>query len=154
MTRLALPLLAVAGVASGKPNVLFAFTDDQRFDTVAALGNKEIQTPTLDALVARGFTFSNAYCQGGNSPAVCVPSRTQMLTGKSAFRSRVRHITYRRLAADAALHSAQVPFTTRSYPVTRKCRAAATACTAATISGLVNSIIVPHPWHTKCSCHG
>ncbi len=88
MTRLALPLLLVfAGGAAAKPNVLFVFADDQRFDTVAALGNKEIQTPTLDALVARGFTFANAYCQGGNSPAVCVPSRTQLLTGRSTFRT-------------------------------------------------------------------
>ena len=88
MIRLTLlGLLAFAGVADAKPNVLFVFTDDQRFDTVAALGNKEIQTPTLDALVARGFTFANAYCQGGNSPAVCVPSRTQLLTGKSTFRT-------------------------------------------------------------------
>ncbi|MFT5369138.1 MAG: arylsulfatase A-like enzyme, partial [Candidatus Latescibacterota bacterium] len=28
-----------------KPNVLFFFTDDQRFDTIHALGNSEIQTP-------------------------------------------------------------------------------------------------------------
>jgi len=88
MTRLALlGLLAFAGVADAKPNVLFVLADDQRFDTVAALGNKEIATPTLDALVGRGFTFTNAYCQGGNSPAVCVPSRTQLLTGRSTFRT-------------------------------------------------------------------
>lgn len=88
MPRLALlAVLLSAAAASGKPNVLFVFTDDQRFDTIAALGNKDIHTPTLDALVARGFTFTNAYCQGGNSPAVCVPSRTQLLTGRSAFRT-------------------------------------------------------------------
>lgn len=91
MTRSALLilliLLAVASSASARPNVLFVFTDDQRFDTIAALGNKEIITPTLDALVGRGFTFTNAYCQGGNSPAVCVPSRTQLLTGRSTFRT-------------------------------------------------------------------
>jgi arylsulfatase A-like enzyme len=88
MTRLALlAVFALAGPAAARPNVLFVFTDDQRFDTVAALGNTEIVTPTLDALVGRGFTFTNAYCQGGNSPAVCVPSRTQLLTGKSTFRT-------------------------------------------------------------------
>ena len=88
MPRLALvAILLSAAAASAKPNVLFVYTDDQRFDTIAALGNTDIQTPTLDALVGRGFTFTNAYCQGGNSPAVCVPSRTQMLTGKSAFRT-------------------------------------------------------------------
>lgn len=80
-----LALLLTACIASAAPNVLFVYTDDQAFDTIHALGNKDIQTPTLDALVARGFTFTNAYCQGGQSPAVCVPSRTMLLTGKSTF---------------------------------------------------------------------
>jgi arylsulfatase A-like enzyme len=82
-----LGLLLAAGVASAAPNVLFVYTDDQAFDTIHALGNKDIRTPTLDALVGRGFTFTNAYCQGGQSPAVCVPSRTMLLTGRSTFRT-------------------------------------------------------------------
>jgi arylsulfatase A-like enzyme len=82
---IALLLTAIPAVAA--PNVLFVYTDDQRFDTIAALGNKEIQTPTLDALVNRGFTFTNAYCQGGQSGAVCVPSRIMLLTGRSTFRT-------------------------------------------------------------------
>jgi len=69
-----------------KPNVLFVLADDQRFDTIAALGNREIQTPNLDKIVARGFTFTNAYCQGSMVPAVCTPSRTMILTGRSLFR--------------------------------------------------------------------
>ena len=75
-----------SAAAAGRPNVLFVFTDDQRFDTIRALGNSEIETPTLDALVGRGFTFANAYCQGSMVPAVCAPSRTMVLTGKSLFR--------------------------------------------------------------------
>ncbi len=78
---------AVSSASAAPPNVLFVYTDDQRFDTIAALGNKEIDTPTLDALVNRGFTFTNAYCQGGQSAAVCVPSRVMLLTGKSTFRT-------------------------------------------------------------------
>lgn len=81
--------VAAAQPAPGEkpqPNVLFVFTDDQRFDTIRALGNTEIHTRTLDALVKRGFTFTNAYCQGSMIPAVCAPSRTMLLTGKSLFR--------------------------------------------------------------------
>jgi len=37
-----------------RPNVLFLFTDDQRFDTLSALGNSEIHTPNMDRLVQRG----------------------------------------------------------------------------------------------------
>lgn len=69
----------------GRPNILFVLADDQRFDTIHALGNPEISTPTLDSLVGRGFTFSNTYCQGSMVPAVCAPSRTMVLSGKSLF---------------------------------------------------------------------
>lgn len=78
-------LLALSITAATKPNILFVYTDDQAFDTIAALGNTQIQTPQLDALVKSGFVFTNAYCQGGNSPAVCVPSRTMLLTGRNTF---------------------------------------------------------------------
>ena len=43
-----------------RPNVLFIFADDQRADTIAALGNRHIQTPNLDRLVRRGVSFSRA----------------------------------------------------------------------------------------------
>lgn len=72
--------------AGPKPNIVFVLADDQRFDTIAALGNPEIKTPNLDKLVAKGFTFTNAYCQGSMIPAVCAPSRTMILTGRSLFR--------------------------------------------------------------------
>ena len=32
----------------GHPNILFFFTDDQRYDTIGAWGNKEIHTPNLN----------------------------------------------------------------------------------------------------------
>ena len=69
-----------------KPNILFLFTDDQRWDTIHALGNPDIQTPNLDKLVEQGFTFNNCYCQGSWSGAVCLPSRTMVLTGQSVWR--------------------------------------------------------------------
>jgi arylsulfatase A-like enzyme len=60
--------------------------DDQRFDTIHALGNSEIDTPTFDALVERGFHFTNAYCMGSMIGAVCLPSRTMLITGRSLWR--------------------------------------------------------------------
>ena len=68
-----------------KPNILFLFTDDQRFDTIHALGNDQIHTPNLDYLVRNGTAFTNAYIMGGTSPAVCMPSRAMMLTGRTLF---------------------------------------------------------------------
>ena len=44
-----------------KPNILFLLTDDQRFDTIAALGNREVSTPNMDELVRGGVSFTNAH---------------------------------------------------------------------------------------------
>lgn len=71
---------------SRRPNVLFFFMDDQRADTVAALGNPVIQTPHLDRLVKSGLAFNQAYMQGGFNGATCVPSRAMLLSGQSLFR--------------------------------------------------------------------
>lgn len=68
-----------------RPNVLFVLTDDQRWDTIRALGNAEINTPTLDRLVQTGFRFNNAYCMGSMVGAVCLPSRTMLMTGRSLW---------------------------------------------------------------------
>jgi arylsulfatase A-like enzyme len=74
------------GVEPVRPNVLFLLTDDLRADAVGALGNRAIKTPTLDKLASSGFVFKNAYCQGSNSPAVCLTSRNMILSGRSYFR--------------------------------------------------------------------
>jgi len=77
---------AMVAQAEDRPNVLFLFADDQRPDTIAALGNPVIKTPNLDALVRRGFAFRNAYCMGSTMGAVCNPSRHMMHSGMSLYR--------------------------------------------------------------------
>ena len=59
------------------PNILWYCTDQQRFDTIGALGNSYVQTPTIDQLVREGTAFTHAYCQ---SP-ICTPSRSSFMTG-------------------------------------------------------------------------
>ncbi len=76
----------VAQAGDRPPNVLFLFTDDQRADTIHAMGNPAIRTPNLDALARSGMVFRNAYCMGGDVGAVCLPSRTMLLSGRSLFR--------------------------------------------------------------------
>ncbi len=60
-----------------QPNILYIMTDQQRFDTIAALGNQHIHTPNLDRLVHRGISFSNAY----STCPVCVPARYTIRAG-------------------------------------------------------------------------
>lgn len=69
-----------------RPNVLFLFADDQRADTIAAHGNPYIKTPNIDSLVRRGYSFRRNYVFGGNSGAVCIPSRAMLMTGKTWFK--------------------------------------------------------------------
>ncbi|WZO98216.1 sulfatase-like hydrolase/transferase [Isosphaeraceae bacterium EP7] len=92
---LVLALALVAGAATSRagesvpekarPNVLFLFSDDQRADTVAALGNAHIRTPNVDALVARGTSLNRAYCMGSPHGAVCAPSRAMLMSGRGLF---------------------------------------------------------------------
>lgn len=70
---------------ANKPNILFFFTDDQRFDTIHALGNPDILTPTMDRLVASGTAFTQAHIPSGTSPAICMPSRAMLHTGRTLF---------------------------------------------------------------------
>ncbi|MCP5152538.1 MAG: sulfatase-like hydrolase/transferase [Ectothiorhodospiraceae bacterium] len=60
-----------------RPNILWYCTDQQRFDTIGALGNPHVSTPTIDSLVESGVAFTRAYTQ---SP-ICTPSRASFLTG-------------------------------------------------------------------------
>lgn len=71
--------------ASARPNILFIISDDQRGDCVGALGHPDLKTPALDTLVARGHVFRNAYCMGSMVGAVCQPSRTMLMTGRSLW---------------------------------------------------------------------
>lgn len=68
-----------------RPNILFFFTDDQRFDTIHLLGNEQIITPNMDRLVQSGMSFTNAYIMGSMAGAVCMPSRSMLMTGRTLF---------------------------------------------------------------------
>ena len=68
-----------------QPNILFLFSDDQRENTIAALGNKEVITPNIDKLVEEGTSFTNNYLMGAMNGAVCSPSRAMLMTGRALF---------------------------------------------------------------------
>ena len=59
------------------PNILWYCSDQQRFDTIGALGNPHVHTPRLDQFIKSSVSFTHAYCQ---SP-ICTPSRASFLTG-------------------------------------------------------------------------
>lgn len=86
MTRRSLlTTLTASAAAPSRPNILFLFADDMRADLIHAHGNPHIRTPHLDRLVRQSTSFRHNYVCGGNSGAVCVPSRAMLMTGKSWF---------------------------------------------------------------------
>lgn len=64
-----------------RPNLLLITTDQQRFDTIHALGNRHIYTPHLNWLVDTGVTFTRCYT---DSP-ICMPARATIMTGKHGY---------------------------------------------------------------------
>lgn len=76
-------LSPLAPLNAARPNILHIHMDDHRPDGLHALGTSSLVTPHLDALVERGMTFTHCYTMGSMIGAVCTPSRTMMLTGRS-----------------------------------------------------------------------
>ncbi len=64
---------------SDRPNIVFLITDQQRFDTIGALGADHVDTPNLDRLATEGTAFTNCYA---TAPS-CAPSRASLFTGLS-----------------------------------------------------------------------
>jgi len=69
--------------AADRPNILFLISDDQRPDTIGALGNTLIHTPNLDRLVREGTTFTRAIV----AVPICVASRAEIMTGRDGLRN-------------------------------------------------------------------
>jgi arylsulfatase A-like enzyme len=60
-----------------RPNIVFVITDQQRTDTIGALGADHMDTPHLDRLVDEGVSFTDCHV---TAPS-CAPSRASLFTG-------------------------------------------------------------------------
>ena len=65
-----------------KPNIVLIMADQLAPQFTGAYGHPLVQTPHMDALVARGTRFDAAYC---NSP-LCAPSRASFMAGQQVSR--------------------------------------------------------------------
>jgi arylsulfatase A-like enzyme len=90
MKRTLLPFLALLPLAMSaaerKPNFLFVYTDDQRWDAMGVVQREQgerarfpwFKTPNMDRLAAEGVRFRNAFV----TLSLCAPSRAAFLTGR------------------------------------------------------------------------
>lgn len=78
---------AVFGQAEPKPNIVVLLADDLGVGDVGAYNlNSVIRTPNLDRLAAEGVRFTDAH----SPSSVCTPTRYGILTGRYAWRSRLK----------------------------------------------------------------
>jgi arylsulfatase A-like enzyme len=90
MKNLTLLLLAglasLASAADRKPNFVYVFTDDQRWDALGVVQKEQgekgrfpwLKTPHLDRLANEGLRFRNAFVVN----SLCAPSRASLVTGQ------------------------------------------------------------------------
>ncbi len=72
------PCPPAAAQSSGRPNILFIFTDDHAAQAMSCYGSKINSTPQLDRIAREGMLFTNCFCTNG----ICGPSRAVIQTGK------------------------------------------------------------------------
>ena len=77
LDRVALQSKATRAREPARPSFLLVMTDTQPARAIGAYGVEDVQTPSLDALAARGMRFDRAY----TSCPVCTPARAGIFTG-------------------------------------------------------------------------
>ena len=72
-------------MADQRPNIILIITDQQRFDTIGALGFDYMDTPHLDRLVNEGITFNQCHIPATS----CAPARAALFTGRYPHTTRI-----------------------------------------------------------------
>ncbi len=85
LTALFATFLLVGYAQARRPNVLLIYTDDQGTLDLNCYGSKDLHTPHLDGLAARGVRFTQMYAPS----AICSASRAGLLTGRAPVRAGV-----------------------------------------------------------------
>lgn len=88
---LSLLALCLPVFAADKPNILMIVSEDNSSHWIGCYGNKQAQTPRIDALAKEGFLFEHAY---SNAP-VCAVARSTILLGAYASTTGTQHMRSR-----------------------------------------------------------
>jgi len=119
-------ICAATADASAPPNILFVLVDDQSPFTLSAYGNTVCKTPNLDRLAAEGMTLDAAYHMGSWSGAVCTPSRTMMMTGRTVWhipgKGNPNHENLDRVPSDILDFTMPAIFNRAGYDTFRTCK--------------------------------
>ena len=125
---LLITLFAGGSTASpNRPNFLFILTDDQAPHTLGAYGNSICQTPNIDRIASEGMLFHDAHHMGSWSGAVCLPSRTMIMTGRSVWNipgalGKIPRKKRNELSEELARQSLPALFNAAGYDTFRTCK--------------------------------
>lgn len=114
LRRVSAWLLAALGcvtplhAAVRKPNFLFVYTDDQRWDAMGLVQREQgerarfpwFKSPNMDRLASQGVRFRNAFV----TCSLCAPSRAAFLTGRYNHRNGITN-NHTEFPADSVTHA-------------------------------------------------
>lgn len=92
LSLLSLLIILITGCADNKqadklPNIIVILGDDMGFGDIQVYNNNsKIPTPNLNTLGEQGLVFTDAH----SNSAVCTPTRYGLLTGRYAWRTRLK----------------------------------------------------------------
>lgn len=92
----------VAAAVAAPPNVVLFLADDLGYGDLGCYGHPVIQTPNLDAFAKQGVRLTQCYA----ASAVCSPSRSALLTGRTPYRNGV--FTWLAAGSEAHLRRSEV----------------------------------------------
>ena len=98
MKKPSVPFLALVGavlliamssaLAADRPNIVYILCDDLGYGDVACLNPAgKIKTPHMDRIAREGMIFTDAH----SGSSVCTPTRYGVLTGRYAWRSKLKN---------------------------------------------------------------
>jgi arylsulfatase A-like enzyme len=132
MLRLSHALLALlfssAAFAAERPNIMVIITDDQSPFTLSCYGNEVCDTPNLDRLATSGMVLDQAYHMGSMSGAVCSPSRTMIMSGRTLWhlpprgKRRLKRETGKTDGKDILNNTIPAVFNRAGYDTFRTCK--------------------------------
>ena len=132
ISRFLIAALFTAGLSSlahadeSRPNILFIIADDQSpFDLGIYRPESKLYTPTIEKLASEGVVLDQAYQMGSWEGAVCKPSRTMVMTGRSVWQipGAEKFLSDKSVVpADMAENSMAAIFNRAGYDTMRTCK--------------------------------
>jgi uncharacterized sulfatase len=83
-----------------RPNILFAFSDDQSWLHTSAFGDKIVKTPAFDRVANEGILFTNSF----SACPSCTASRSAVISGQDIWRLKQAGVLFGSIPKDLKIY--------------------------------------------------